>query len=71
MTPRQREEYRLSTYAEREQLREIAQTVPCPEPPLGCGRPADEPCVNRIGEPLKHMDHTSRLRRAQAAKDPS
>lgn len=49
--------------AERLMLRELAQTVPCPD----CGQPAGEPCVNRVGEPLRKADHGNRLRDAERA----
>lgn len=67
MTRRQREEYRLDTFAEREHLRDIAQTVPCPDP--GCEQPIGSPCINRVGEPLRRMDHPNRLRNAQRARE--
>ncbi|MCE7008749.1 hypothetical protein LWC34_38950 [Kibdelosporangium philippinense] len=63
------EEWVLEGLEQRESLRAAAQTVDCPAPPFGCQQPTGKPCVNRVGEPLRHMDHASRLTRAQAAKD--
>jgi hypothetical protein len=56
------QEWALDSFAEREHLREIAQTLDCHE----CAQPVGKPCVNRVGEPLGRADHTSRLNRATA-----
>jgi hypothetical protein len=52
-------------YAERLQMREVAQEVDCDE----CDAPAGAPCVRRDGVPLEHMDHASRLTKAGANRE--
>lgn len=52
---------RLEAFAEREMLRELAQTVRCRD----CEVPAGERCVNAVGEPLAKVDHASRLKDAE------
>lgn len=48
------------------ELKKLAETVPCPMPPKGCGMPAGRECVSRFpGEkpqPLKHLPaHAARI----------
>lgn len=46
--------------------RDTAETVPCPPPPHGCGRPAGTSCRNLVtGDLLGHIPaHAARLRAA-------
>lgn len=51
---------------ERKAMKELAETVPCPGPPRGCGVPAGEECVSRLRgrnpKPLIHLPaHPSRI----------
>lgn len=48
------------------ELKKLAETVPCPMPPKGCGMTAGRECVSRFpGEkpqPLKHLPaHAARI----------
>lgn len=63
---KQQQQWALDDLEERESLRATAQTVDCPPPPFGCEQPAGQPCRNRVGEPLKKIDHPHRRNRAIA-----
>lgn len=52
--------------------REVAETVPCPDRPHGCGRPAGTACRNlHTGEPLERIPaHAARLAAAGVVHAP-
>lgn len=64
-TPREKREH--DAWLELMADRELAERVPCPDPPLGCGVSAGQTCINPLtGKPPRYPAHRAREQLAAA-----